>query len=127
MSRIADLGAWIAGAIVSSTGYWYVVVYLLDEFNHGYGRRNWFQLSLYLSMIAVVVGLVGYAVASGIWRRSSRAASAFIAGIAFTAGQLAFGAALRSLFPDSDMALAGLAGALVIGALSTLVARPKPA
>jgi L-lactate permease len=127
MSRITSLVAWIVGAAGSTVAYWYVVVYLFDEFNHGYGRDAWFQLNVYLSMLAVLVGLIGYAVLT-IFRRGPRTfAAACLSGAAFTVCELLFVFALGRVFPDRDMVIQGLAGALVIGALSIFLARPNAA
>jgi hypothetical protein len=127
MSRIANFLAWIVGATVSAVTYWVIVVYVLDEFNHGYGRLAWFQLSLYLSMISVLVGLAGYAVVASFRQRSRRVVAAFLVGIAFTVCELAFAFALGWAFPDRDMTILGLVGTLVIGALSAFVAHPSAA
>ena len=127
MSRIASLVARIVGAAGSTVAHWYVVVYLFDEFDHGYGRDTWFQLNLYLSMLALRVGLVGYA-ALTIFRRGLRTFTAgCLAGAAFTVCELLFVFALGRVFPDRDMVIHGLAGALVIGALSIFVARSNAA
>jgi len=69
MPRIANLVAWIVGATASGVAYWYVVIYLFDEFNHGYGRDTWFQLNVYIFMLAVLAGLVGYALLT-VFRRA---------------------------------------------------------
>jgi uncharacterized membrane protein YhdT len=127
MSRIASLAGWVVGASALVAAYWYVVVYLLGEFNHGYGRDTWFQLNLYLSMLSVLVGLVGYG-AIAIFRTRPRAfVTACLAGAAFSVGELLFVFALGRVFPDRDMTMQDLAGALVLGALSIFVVRPHAA
>jgi hypothetical protein len=127
MSRFASLTAWVVGATASVATYWYVVVYLFGEFNHGYGRDTWFQLNLYLSMLSVLVGLVGYGVGIIFHPRPRTFVVACLAGVAFGLCELLFVFALGHAFPDRDMTMQGLVGALVIGALSIFVVRPYAA
>jgi hypothetical protein len=35
MSRVPSLLAWFFGATAAMVAFWYVVVYLFGEFNHG--------------------------------------------------------------------------------------------
>lgn len=127
MSRIASFAAWLFGAAASAAAYWYAVVYVLDEFDHGYGQDNWFLLNLYLSALSVVAGFVGYAAVS-FFRAPPRAlVRTSLAGIAFTVAELALVSVLERAFPGRDVVAAALAGALVIGALSSLVLRPRAA
>jgi len=126
-SRILALVAWILGAALSALAYWFGVVYVLDQFDHGYGRDNWFALNLYLFALSIVSGLIGYGVAA-LFRPPPRTfAAACLAGVAFTVCQLFLVSALGRVFPDRDVAGQGLAGALVIGALSTFAVRPGAA
>lgn len=125
MSRISSLVAWFVGATASMVVFWYVVVYGFGEFNHGYGQRTWFQLNVYLSMLAVVIGLVGFGATMVLRPRSRTLAVACGAGIAFAACELAFVFAMGWALPDRDTTGEGLAGALVIGALSALVTSRK--
>ena len=126
MTRLTQAVAWLLGAIAVMGGCWYVIVYPLDNFNRGYGRDTWFQLQLYLAGISAIVGLVGYLVVGFI---RARAATGFVAGLvvgaAFAAAQLLFTFALRRASPDRDTVIPQLAGALVIGALSILVAKTR--
>ena len=101
--------------------FWYVVIYVFDEFDHGYGQRNWFDLNVYLSLLSVVIGLVGYGLATRFWRRHRSVAVACITGVAFAACELALVIVMGWAIPDRDTTLEGLVGALVIGALSVLV------
>ena len=127
MSRIASFAAWLFGAAVSAAAYWYVVVYLLDDFNPEYGRVGWFALNLYVSALSVVAGLVGYA-AVAFFRPFPRAfIRACLAGVAFTAAELVLVFVLKRALPDQDALAQGLVGALVIGALSSLVLHPRAA
>ena len=118
MPRITHLVAWVLGAALSAFAYWYVVVYILDEFNRGYGRDTWFILNLYLFALSMVSGLIGYFVAALFRPRLQTFALAFLPGIAFTAGQLLLVFALGRAFPDRDVFGQALVGALVIGVLS---------
>ena len=58
MSLVLRLLAWAVAALVAATAYWSVAVYLLGEYDRGYGKSNWFLLQLYLSAIGTPVGLV---------------------------------------------------------------------
>lgn len=127
MSRLANCAAWLVGAIVPTVGYWYVVVYLLDDFNHGYGRDTWFQLQLYLFALSVLAGLVGYALAALPRTRPSAFSTALLAGVVFSVGELLLVFVLRRAFPDRDMVAHQITGALVIGAASVLVASARGA
>jgi hypothetical protein len=126
MARLTHGGAWLVGALAVTVGCWYVIVYPLDNYNRGYGRDTWFQLQLYLAGISAIVGLVGYLLAGFI---RPRPATGFLAGMvvgaAFAAAQLLFTLALRRASPDRDTVIPQLAGALVIGALSILVAKTR--
>lgn len=127
MSRIASFAAWVFGAAIAAAGFWYAVIYVLDEFSHEYGRDNWFLLNLYLSALAVAAGLAGYAGAA-IVRTPPRAfLGACLAGIAFTVSELVLVFVLGRAFPDRDTVAWALAGALVLGALSSLLRRHRPA
>ena len=125
--RIIALVAWILGAALSALAYWYVVVYVLDQFNHGYGRDNWFVLNLYLFALSIVSGLVGYAIAALFRSRPKTFAAACLPGVAFTVCQLFLVFALGYMFPNRDVVAQGLAGALAIGALSIFAVRPGAA
>jgi hypothetical protein len=103
------------------SAYWYVVVYVFDQFDRGYGKDTWFLLNLYLSALSVVIGLVGYVLASFIGPRARTFAFASLAGIAFAVGELLLVFALAHAAPDRDMMAQGLVGALVIGALTVFV------
>jgi hypothetical protein len=127
MRRFANLVAWIIGAIVSAVVYRYVAVYLLGEFDHAYGKLASLQLSLVLSALFVVAGLVGYAAVASFRQRPASFVATFFAGVAFTVCVWVFAFALAWVFPNRDMAIPGLAGALLLGALSILVARPSAA
>jgi hypothetical protein len=124
MWRITGLGAWVSGAAACAVGYWYVAVYLLEQFNHGYGRDTWFAFNIYLCMLAILTGLVGYGAASFSQPRP-RTSSVVVAGVVFMIGQLVFVFILGRAFPDHDLVLHGLVGAVVIGAFSMLVTRPN--
>ena len=125
MSRIVNLLVWIAGAALSALGYWCAAVYVFGVFDRGYGQLNWFQLSLYLSMIFMVAGLIGYAAVTVFRQRPRSATSTFLAGAAFTVCVRIFAFALGLAYPDRDMVIEVLAGALVFGALSAFVDRPN--
>jgi len=112
---------------LSALAYWYVLVYIFDEFNHGYGRDTWFILNLYLFALSMVSGLVGYFIAALFRARPRTFAIACLPGVAFTVGQLFLVFALGQAFPDRDVVGQGLAGALVIGALSIFAVPPRAA
>jgi hypothetical protein len=112
---------WFLAAAASMVAFWYVVIYVFEEFNHGYGQRNWFDLNVYLSLISVVIGLVGYGLAIAFWPRHRSVAAACITGVAFAACELGLVFAIGWALPDRDTTLGALAGALAIGALSVLV------
>ena len=123
MTHIANLATWMLGAAGAMLAYWSVVVYLFDQFNHGYGRDTWFLLNLYVSALSIVIGLFGYALASFFWSRPRTFALACLAGVAFTVGELLLVFALERAFPDRDVLAQAFVGALVIGALSVFVKR----
>jgi hypothetical protein len=125
MYRITAALSWTLFAAASMVAFWYVLIYIFDEFNHGYGQRNWFDLNVYLSLLSVVIGLVGYGLAIVYRPRHRRVLAACLAGIVFAACELALVFAMGWGLPDRDTTLEGLAGALVIGALSALVAPGK--
>jgi len=101
--------------------FWYVLIYIFDEFDRGYGQRNWFALNVYLSLLSVVIGLVGYGLAILFWPRHRRVVAACVAGVIFAVCELALVFAMGWALPDRDTTLEGLAGAIVIGALSAFV------
>jgi hypothetical protein len=118
MPRFTHIVAWVSAAALSALAYWYVRVYIFDEFNPQYGRDTWFILNLYLFALFMVSGLVGYFIAALFRARPRTFAVACLPGVAFTVGQLFLMFALRQAFPDRDVVAQGLAGALVVGALS---------
>jgi hypothetical protein len=118
LPRFTHLVAWVLGAALSALAYWYVLVYIFDEFNPEYGRDTWFILNLYLFALSMVGGLVGYFIAALFRARPRTFAIACLPGVAFTVGQLFLVFALGRAFPDRDVVGQGVAGALVIGALS---------
>jgi small-conductance mechanosensitive channel len=127
MSRIVHFAGWLVGAIASALLCWAIVVYALDRFDRGYGRDTWFALQLYLSAIAIAIGLVGY-VAVALFRSLHYAFGiAVLAGIAFMLCQPLFAYVLDRAFPDREMLPHAFAGALVIGALSALWVRSDAA
>ena len=126
MTRLTHAVAWLLGAIAVMVGCWYVIVYPLDNYNRGYGRDTWFQLQLYLAGISAIVGLVGYLVAGFVRPRPATGfVVGLIAGAVFAGAHLLFTLVLRRASPDRDTLIPQLAGALVIGALSILVAKPR--
>ena len=118
MPRFSHLVAWILAAALSALAYWYVLVYIVDEFNPEYGRDTWFILNLYLFALSMVSGLVGYFIAALFRARPRTFAIACLPGVAFTVGQLFLALALRQAFPDRVVFGQELAGALFVGALS---------
>ena len=118
MPRFTHLVAWALGAALSGLAYWYVLVYIVDEFNPQYGRDTWFILNLYLFALSMVSGLVGYFIAALFRARPRTFVVACLPGIAFTVGQLLLFFALARAFPDRDVVGQGIAGALIVGALS---------
>jgi hypothetical protein len=127
MTRLAHLAGWLVGAIASALLVWSVVVYLLDEFDRGYGRDTWFALQLYISALSIVIGFIGYVVVVLFRSAQGTFAVACVAGVAFGLFQLLFVFVLGRAFPDRDMVAHGLAGTLVIGALSVLALCPNAA
>jgi hypothetical protein len=123
MSLINRFLAWTAGALA----YEYATVYLLDEFDRGYGRLAYFQLSLYIAMISVAAGPVGYAAVARFQPWSGSVVTTFMAAIAFTVCVHVAALVLAWVAPDRDMTVQGFVAALVIGALSALVGRPGAA
>ena len=121
MPRLTAALGWTLGAAASMLAFWYVLVYIFDEFDHGYGQLNWFALNAYLSLLSVVIGLVGYGLALVFWPRHRRAVAAFVGGVVFAACELALVFAMAWALPDHDTTLEAFAGALVIGALSAFV------
>ena len=125
MSRILHFAGWLIGATVSALLCWTIVVYVFDKFDRGYGRDTWFALQLYLSAIAVVVGLVGY-VGVGLLRSLQGSfGAAVLAGLAFAIWQLSLVYVLGRLFPDRHLLPHAFAGALALNALSALVVRNR--
>ena len=124
MTHIANLAAWLWGAAGAMLAYWYVVIYLFDQFNHGYGRDTWFVLNLYVSALYIAIGLLGCALANYFWARPRTVAFACLAGIAFSVVEVLLVLALERAFPDRDIIMQGLVGAFVIGALSAFVICP---
>lgn len=125
MSLVVRLLAWLMAALVAATAYWYVVVYLLDEFDRGYGQSNWFLLQLYLIAIYTPVGLAGYAAFAIVTRENPGGVpGALAAGAAFTLGVrlVAYGIHLSSADLSLPLPLWGV-GLLIGGALSGLAAR----
>jgi hypothetical protein len=109
------------GAILPAVGYWYVVVYRLGDFNHGYGRDTWFQLQVYVSTLAVIAGVIGYGGASFLRPRPGTFAAAVLAGVVFTVCELLLVFLLRRAYPDRDVFVHQLVGALFLGAASIFV------
>jgi multisubunit Na+/H+ antiporter MnhB subunit len=126
MTRLTHGVAWLLGAIAVVVGCWYVVVYSLDDYDRGYGRDTWFQLQLYLAVISVGVGLIGYLVAGFIQPRPATGfVVALVAGAAFAGCHLLYTLVMRHVAPDRDTVMLQFAGALVIGALSTFVEKTR--
>ena len=126
MSLVLRLLAWAVAALVAATAYWSVAVYLLGEYDRGYGKSNWFLLQLYLSAIGASVGLVGYAAVSALRGNPSGILTAVAAGAGFTLGVRLATYALRLALPDFVVSMPwAAAGLLIAGALSGLAARLK--
>ena len=126
MTRLTQGVAWLLGALAVMVGCWYVVVYPLDNYNRGYGRDTWFQLQLYLAGISALAGLIGYVVAGFIRPRPATGfTGGLLVGAAFAVAQLLYTFALRRASPARDTVIPQLAGALVLGALSILVAKTR--
>ena len=127
LSRAANLLAWIIGSIVSVAVYQYIAVYLFGAFDHSYGKLASFQLGLILFLALAVAGLVGYAAIASFRQRSVSLIAAFFAGVVFAVCVCAVGPIVGRAFPYNDMTIPAFAGALLLGALSTFVARPSAA
>ena len=127
MSLVLRLLAWAVAALVAATAYWSVAVYLLGEYDRGYGKSNWFLLQLYLSAIGTPVGLVGYAAVSALrGNPGGGILTAVAAGAGFTLGVRLATNALRLALPDFVVSMPWAAvGLLIAGALSPLAARLK--
>ena len=123
MTRFASGAAWFIGAAVLLLGYWAAVVYALDQWDRGYGRDTWFFLQLYLSGIAVVVGLISYVIAGFVRPRPAGFAATLAAGVVFGVCHLLLAFVLRRVFPDREILVQQFVGAIVLGAASALVAR----
>ena len=121
LPRLAAFASWLLGAAIVSIVWWCVTIYLLAEFNRGYGRDTWFLLQLYVSSLAILAGLVGYALVGVVRPHSATFTSALLAGALFGLCQLLFLIVLRRAFPDRDVLVHQLIGALVLGALSTVI------
>ena len=125
--RTINVLVWLGGAVGSVVLYRYVAVYLLGEVDHAYGKLASFQLTLVLYLVLVVAGLVGYAAISALLQRFGSVANTFFSGVAFAVCVVAFTFALGWAFPNSDVAVPAIFGALVLGALSTLALRSNAA
>ena len=125
MHRLATYAAWLVGAIVPPLGFWYAVVYLFDDFDRQYGRDTWFLLHVYIAALATVVGLVGFIVSTFIRPRQMTIPVALVAGVAFSICHMLAVGALRHWFADRDMFSQQFAAALLLGALSALVATAR--
>jgi len=125
MARLVSGALWLVGAVLTATGAWSAVVYLFDQFDRGYGRTTWFQLQLYVSALAIAVGLAGFVVAGFIRPRSGHPLAALLAGVVFSFGDLLLLYALVRAFPDRDMLVQRLGAALVIGAITVFVTWPR--
>jgi hypothetical protein len=123
VSRLGHLAVWLLGAIVAAVSSWYVMVYLLDDWNRGYGRTTWYQLRLYVSAIAAGAGLVGYGIAGAFRPRVGTLGTAILAGIAFGICDLLVVFALEQIFPERETVVQRLVVALVLGAASILISR----
>ena len=126
MPRIASIAAWIVTAGATMLGCWFAAAYVFDRFDRGYGRDAWFMLNAYVWLLAAAAGAVGYAALS-LFRSPARACAAALAGAAFAVSQLALAYALSRAFPDRDLVVQQLAGAVAIGMLSAAFARPRAA
>lgn len=122
MSRLVNAVGFLVGALVSTVIYWTVVVYVFDEFNHGYGKDTWFQLQLYVSALGTLAGLAGYVIVGFFRSRPSGFAIAVVTGTVFTVCRLILALILRRALPDRDIAFQELVGSFIIGAAAMLVA-----
>jgi len=126
MSRIVNLLIWICGAVVALVSYALVSVYVFGEVFDGHGKLETFGIWLYWNVGFVVVGFVGYAAAS-LWRPRSSNATTILAGVAFSVLVFAAIDVLGRALPNAYPSIPSWVIALLIGALSTFVARRNAA
>jgi hypothetical protein len=127
MSRLSHSVAWILGALLPALIHWSAVIYLFEIYSRGYGRDTWFVLQLYLFVLSAVAGVIGFTVAAFLRGRPGTYAAALLAGVVFAVCQLLLVHVLRRSFPDRDMLSQELVGALLVGAVSVLVAGRRAA
>ncbi len=118
MTRLVGLLRWTLGAVVAIASYWLLTVYVFDQFDRGYGQSTWLLLQLYVSILFLMAGLMGCAAVLFMRKPSGSAVVMLLAGFAFAIAVQALSFAVDLVFPDQDMTVILVGGALLLGAAS---------
>jgi hypothetical protein len=116
--RLVGLLWWTLGAVVAFASYWLLTVYVFEEFDRGYGQSTWLLLQLYVSIFFLMSGLAGCTAVLFVRKPAGSAEVMLLAGVAFAIAVIALSFAGNLVFPDQDMTVILVGGALLLGAAS---------